>query len=442
MGNSSSKKEADALKGFSEHEIAALRVDFARVAAFRPDPACIDPESLECELKIGQSLCNALFARMQQLGQQPGKAVKTGKEDSMKLATMALAIREICSGDRDTQIEFVLSVLSDRSGNVPLERCREFYAAFIQHSLPDGRQSDSRLRERLVKVSLDAAFARAQSPHSMTQEEAEEWLQHESEARLFFNNLLQAHFLRVPNEHGEIEEVKHKMPLLGRRSKLLTDELLWMMSSFIPDHCLAKPWKRLFCSVRHGQSFARFMTRMVFKGPTVLVIKDSGGHVFGGYAPVSWHKGNRFFGDSHAFLFSAAPSIKVFTSSGYNDHYMWLSTRLVTPHPSSLTHHPSPFTPLTPAPLTPHPSTSTLDPHASTLNPCPLTIPHDLYPHKSRCRALALHREPGCQTCLHAGKHSRACSSDVFLQLEGSRGACARRSSSLHTTRLGFLVRP
>ena len=136
----------------------------------------------------------------------------------MKLATMALAIREICSGDRDTQIEFVLSVLSDRSGNVPLERCREFYAAFIQHSLPDGRQNDSRLRERLVKVSLDAAFARAQSPHSMTQEEAEEWLQHESEARLFFNNLLQAHFLRVPNEHGEIEEVKHKMPLLGRRS--------------------------------------------------------------------------------------------------------------------------------------------------------------------------------------------------------------------------------
>mmetsp|Transcript_38630 Transcript_38630/g.32628 ORF Transcript_38630/g.32628 Transcript_38630/m.32628 type:complete len:320 (-) Transcript_38630:42-1001(-) len=158
----------------------------------------------------------------------------------------------------------------------------------------------------------------------------EEWLQTDPEARAFFSNLLQAHFLRVPNEEGIIEEVKHKIPMLGRRSKLLRDEHLWVISGFINDNCLRRPWKRLYCSVRHGQSFSRFMSRMIFKGPTVMVIKDKAGCIFGAHAPLSWHKDNKFYGDAHTFLFTAAPKTEVYPVSGHNQNYMWLSTGLTS----------------------------------------------------------------------------------------------------------------
>ena len=33
------------------------------------------------------------------------------------------------------------------------------------------------------------------------------------------------------------------------------------------------------------------------KGPTVLVVRDKQGHVFGGYASESWTKNGKFFGE-------------------------------------------------------------------------------------------------------------------------------------------------
>lgn len=294
MGNSKSKEEVAALKSFDPDEINALKTDFARVAAFKPDPNLVDPHSLECELALGQQLCSRLFARMLEIGQlktsvsPKNQAASSGS--SMKLATLALAVKTICSSNRDDQIEFFLSVVGDEDGNVSSERLRDFFAALIQHALPNDRRDDMDLRDRLVQVSMDRAFAHGDSSSSMHRAAVEEWLQTDPEARAFFSNLLQAHFLRVPNEEGIIEEVKHKIPMLGRRSKLLRDEHLWVISGFINDNCLRRPWKRLYCSVRHGQSFSRFMSRMIFKGPTVMVIKDKAGCIFGAHAPLSWHK--------------------------------------------------------------------------------------------------------------------------------------------------------
>ena len=345
MGSASSKAEAAALKQFDPDEVDALRTDFARVAAFKPDPTKIDPHSLECELQLGHALCERLFARMQELGSlpdAPGRpraslrplarttSKRPSKEPEMDLACLALAVRAIDGFDREEQIDFWLAVVAGGDDRVPAAQCQEFLTAFIQHALPDDRRHDQELRDRLVQVSLNEATERAQSASGLSSSEVRAWLTEEREAREFFSNLLRAHFLRVPDADGVVQEVKHKLPQLGRRSKLLKDEHLWVLSPYLPENCLRKPWKRLFCSIRHGQSFAAFMSRMVFKGPTVFVIKDSGGHVFGGFAPVSWHKSNQFYGSSRAFLFSLAPKMRVFATSGYNNNYMWMSTNLTS----------------------------------------------------------------------------------------------------------------
>ena len=52
----------------------------------------------------------------------------------------------------------------------------------------------------------------------------------------------------------------------------------------------------LFSSSHHGESFSTLVGRIVGKGPTLLVVQDTGGHVFGGFAAQSWSIGPNFYG--------------------------------------------------------------------------------------------------------------------------------------------------
>jgi hypothetical protein len=42
-------------------------------------------------------------------------------------------------------------------------------------------------------------------------------------------------------------------------------------------------------------------------GPTVLVVRDGAGHVFGAFAPDQWRPQPRFFGSGEAFVFGLLP---------------------------------------------------------------------------------------------------------------------------------------
>ena len=46
-------------------------------------------------------------------------------------------------------------------------------------------------------------------------------------------------------------------------------------------------------------------------GPTLLLVRDSGGAVFGGYAPLPWQKSGTFYGDMASFIFSLEPAAQV-----------------------------------------------------------------------------------------------------------------------------------
>lgn len=47
-------------------------------------------------------------------------------------------------------------------------------------------------------------------------------------------------------------------------------------------------WRFLFSTEMHGESFSTLLGRITDQGPTVLIIEDSNGHIFGGFAPSSW----------------------------------------------------------------------------------------------------------------------------------------------------------
>ncbi|XP_050297329.1 MTOR-associated protein MEAK7 [Anthonomus grandis grandis] len=84
-------------------------------------------------------------------------------------------------------------------------------------------------------------------------------------------------------------------------------------------------WRFLFSSEIHGESFSTLIGRIVNQGPSVLVLEDRSGYIFGGFAPANWALGPNFFGDDSSFLFTLAPRMRVFPSTGYNQHFQYLN---------------------------------------------------------------------------------------------------------------------
>ena len=79
-------------------------------------------------------------------------------------------------------------------------------------------------------------------------------------------------------------------------SSLLDRSTILALTSFIPAITRGKLYP-LFSSTGHGESFSSLCSRAVNKGPTLLVVKDTGGCVFGVYAAESWKFGPQFFGE-------------------------------------------------------------------------------------------------------------------------------------------------
>ncbi|XP_036391394.1 MTOR-associated protein MEAK7 [Megalops cyprinoides] len=105
---------------------------------------------------------------------------------------------------------------------------------------------------------------------------------------------------------------------------LLDLPLLMFLAPHLPD-AGAAPWRLLFSTRVHGESFTRLVSGCARRGPSVLLARDSRGYEFGGFASQSWDAKPQFQGDSRCFLFSARPSLRVYTCTGYNQHYMYLN---------------------------------------------------------------------------------------------------------------------
>ncbi len=82
----------------------------------------------------------------------------------------------------------------------------------------------------------------------------------------------------------------------GAPSSLLSLPLAMYINFHLPQLCRSH-WRLLFSSHKHGESFGRLIKQISSQGPTVLIIRDSDGHVFGGFASVSWELNAKFTGN-------------------------------------------------------------------------------------------------------------------------------------------------
>ncbi|XP_022767004.1 TLD domain-containing protein 1 isoform X2 [Durio zibethinus] len=83
-------------------------------------------------------------------------------------------------------------------------------------------------------------------------------------------------------------------------------------------------WKLLYHSALNGLSFNTFLGNVSnHDEPTVLIIKDREGYIFGGYASQPWERHSNFYGDMKSFLFQLYPKASIFRPTGANNNLQW-----------------------------------------------------------------------------------------------------------------------
>eukprot|EP00668_Euglena_longa_P020320 GGOE01025274.1.p1 GENE.GGOE01025274.1~~GGOE01025274.1.p1 ORF type:complete len:281 (+),score=98.51 GGOE01025274.1:62-904(+) len=145
-------------------------------------------------------------------------------------------------------------------------------------------------------------------------------------------------------------------PQMDAVSGVLAPEHLELLCRFLPQDERTH-WRRIFCSSKDGKSFTRFGTQVCNRGPTLVIIRDTEGSVFGGHADESWrtyaqrlkeaqaeaaavsratrlgqahdkkperpNQHRRFFGGEGCFLFTLCPEPHVFLPSGANSNFLY-----------------------------------------------------------------------------------------------------------------------
>jgi len=66
--------------------------------------------------------------------------------------------------------------------------------------------------------------------------------------------------------------------------------------------------------------------RICYKGPTILVIRDTAGNVFGAHASTSWiNTEGGWIGNGECFIFSIQPKMAIFHSTGRDENFQMLT---------------------------------------------------------------------------------------------------------------------
>ncbi|KAF9290282.1 hypothetical protein BGZ68_007506 [Mortierella alpina] len=86
------------------------------------------------------------------------------------------------------------------------------------------------------------------------------------------------------------------------------------------------PLRLLFSSRTSGASFSTLLQKITYQGPTLVVMKDEDGYIFGAYADQDWEQGPKFYGTDRSFLFTIRPKFRIYRPSKLNSNYQYLDS--------------------------------------------------------------------------------------------------------------------
>ncbi|CAL9094721.1 unnamed protein product [Musa acuminata var. zebrina] len=322
MGNAQSPSPDPPLDAaslaFSKQELEDLRSLFVSLAA---------QSGSNCKF-ISQPVFQAYFRVPGPLGARMFQLAARKRNDGM-LTFEDLVVTKATyeKGARDEIEEFIYQ-LCDVTGDSILGRSDiEAVLKSIHEALfsPESDDNDlSSQHQDILQVFINAAIfsekVEGLAGESMSLADFRSWCSLLPSARKFLGSLL------TPPDSGR---PGYQVPCLQHPENVSSDMLLlwkeyaWHIGGALSQNEVEE-WQLLYHSAVNGLSFSTFLGNISNgDGPTVLIIKDTEGYVYGGYASQPWERQSDFYGDMKSFLFQLYPKASIFRPTGANNNLQW-----------------------------------------------------------------------------------------------------------------------
>ncbi|KAJ1911948.1 oxidation resistance protein 1, partial [Mycoemilia scoparia] len=129
---------------------------------------------------------------------------------------------------------------------------------------------------------------------------------------------------------GSLGNLSFEIKLEGRNKgipKVMTKTLARELQGYIPRRIqISRKWKLLYSMEQHGTSIRTLYNQVDKKGPVLLAIKDTDGHVFGAFLSDPPKADPSFYGNGTSFLWRSYRSTSIPSSSGYDSVQVYKST--------------------------------------------------------------------------------------------------------------------
>ncbi|XP_056455066.1 MTOR-associated protein MEAK7 isoform X1 [Gadus chalcogrammus] len=267
-----------------------------------------------------------------------GKAI-TAATSGVSREQLVVLLADLLRGTAEERAPLVLAMSQEGAGNSEAVT-REQVSQFLQDVLSSVVKilvSRERLRgwklDRMGDVSMGVKLLAEQMCSELKASERgtcdvcslEDWVFRVSQVAAYLELLVSEGLAVVLPNRPPLTLLPACLEAPWSKLKCLLDlPTLMFLAPQLPDSYSA-PWRLLFTTQLHGESFSRMVAGLSKRGPTLLLIRDTRGHVFGAFASHAWEVKPQFQGDSRCFLFSVYPRLRVYTATGYNQHFMYLN---------------------------------------------------------------------------------------------------------------------
>nr|GLL24684.1 TLD domain-containing protein 1 [Ipomoea trifida] len=318
MGNSQSSsinpRFASAKRAFTEKELEDLNSLFLSLAEkSERNDQYISPSVFKNHVGIEGPLGDRLFDLVSQ----------NRKDQKLTFEDLVIAKATYEKGTKDEIEEFIYQLLDvSADGTVGRSDLEAVLTAmldniFSQTCSQHGPGSHSEVIGILLNAANFTTDSKKSAESCMSYEEFRKWCALLPSVRKFLGSLL------MPSDPGsDVPRLVHQ-DNIHSNVILLRTEYAWVIGGALPQEELHE-WKLLYHSTVHGLSFNTFLGNVLNdKGPSVLIIKDKEGYIYGGYASQPWERHAEFYGDMKSFIFQLYPKASIFRPTGANHNIQW-----------------------------------------------------------------------------------------------------------------------
>lgn len=274
----------------------------------------------------------------------------SGLSEQIAKEQFVIFMSTLLKGNADEKITIIMRMISKTEGPVKGKQIQEFTEDLIMSvvhvlsyrkelkgwNLENTRDSASGVKALASQLLSELKLADGTKPMgpqlmetNFDQSVIEDWVYRVPQISIFLSVVIRQGLHVLQSVTDQTKDILNLVPdCKGMKERGLVSLFDIPSIIYINSHLPAElqhKWRLLFSSRLHGESFSQLCRHIVDKGPCIMILRDSDGFIFGGFASQSWEVKPQFQGDNKCFLFSVFPSLAVYIYTGYNDHYMYLN---------------------------------------------------------------------------------------------------------------------